>query len=477
MNGVMPGSNPDTFRYAPVNTMSDATIGIPVPSRLYHSAESDAAKPLYGVRVTIKDIIDVSGIKTTNGNRAWAQLYPPRNSTAPSIQALIDLGAVIVGKTKTAQFANADRPTADWVDYHDAFNPRGDGYQDPGVSSAGAGASTAAYDWVDIGIGTDTGGSVRIPAGKQGLFALRPSFGATSNEGVMPEGEYFDAVGFMTRSPYSLQTFGKAWLSQAKQQSNLTLLSNHTSFPRRLIVPSNLWPVENNASQAIFSTWINRLATTLNASIDTTSIPQLWNATAHIDLPDTDFDTYMHEVGFNLIWHHQISTVIESFKRDYAAANDGRTPFINPFPAARYASAANVTDAMVQESYTRFTYFRDWFARHVVRSDPATCSESLFLIPMFAGEVSYRNTVFSPPDVSGWTQFTKYYYSVQSQGPEVVFPIGQVGYLSNVTNVEKLPVVIDVLAHRGCDLMLLDLAAFLADEGVLKEVKTGRTAF
>ena len=65
---------------------------------------------------------------------------------------------------------------------------------------------------------------------------------------------------------------------------------------------------------------------------------------------------------------------------------------------------------------------------------------------------------------------------MQSQGPEVVFPIGEVSYLSNITNVEeKLPVAIDVLAHRNCDMMLLDLAGDLAEAGLLKEVKTGRT--
>jgi hypothetical protein len=57
-----------------------------------------------------------------------------------------------------------------------------------------------------------------------------------------------------------------------------------------------------------------------------------------------------------------------------------------------------------------------------------------------------------------------------------VFPIGEVEYMSNITNhIEKLPVSIDVLAHRNCDLMLLDLAADLADAGLLKEVKTGST--
>lgn len=84
--------------------------------------------------------------------------------------------------------------------------------------------------------------------------------------------------------------------------------------------------------------------------------------------------------------------------------------------------------------------------------------------------------MYSPPDVGTWATFTPYYFSVQSQGPEAVFPIGQITYRSNITNVdEKLPVVIDVLAHRNCDLMLLDLTKALADASLLKGVKTGRT--
>ncbi|KAF2001663.1 hypothetical protein P154DRAFT_575009 [Amniculicola lignicola CBS 123094] len=62
---------------------------------------------------------------------------------------LLDLGAAVVGKKKTAQFASADRPTVDWVDHHDVFNPRGNGYQDPGGSSAGTGA------WIDVSTCTD----------------------------------------------------------------------------------------------------------------------------------------------------------------------------------------------------------------------------------------------------------------------------------------------------------------------------------
>ncbi|KAL3455273.1 amidase signature domain-containing protein [Aspergillus heterothallicus] len=472
MSGLLPnGTTGDAFKYATVNTLSDSTIGIPVPSRLYSKDAITHEKPLAGVRVAVKDIIDLKGVKTSNGNRAWFKLYDAVNASAPAMQRLIDLGVNIIGKVKTAQFANSDRPTADWVDYHDAFNPRGDGYQDPGVSSAGSGAATASYDWVDVAIGTDTGGSIRIPAGKNGVFGLRPSFGALSNEGVMAEGEFFDAVGFHTRSPYTLQFFGKTWLAASDQ-----LTTEYTTFPRRIIVPTNLWPVANNASQAVFDAWIGELASFLNATVERSSIDEYWNATAHADYPGTDFWSHMQMVGFNLIWRNQLQKVIEPFRAAYAAAFGGRTPFINPFPAARYASAANVTQADYDTAYERFTYFREWFGSNVVKADAGSCSESLFVIPMATGDTVYRNNIYSPPNVGSWSTFTPYYFSVQSQGPEVTLPIGEVPYMSNITNVEeKLPVAIDLLAHRNCDLMLLDLAKALADAEILKEVNTGRT--
>ena len=112
--------------------------GIAVPSRLSYTRTS--AKPLAGVRIGIKDIYDISGLRTSDGNRAFYELYPRRNVTAEPVQRLIDAGAILVGKMKTSQFANGEVATADWVDYHEPFNPRGDGYQDTSSSSAGAGS-------------------------------------------------------------------------------------------------------------------------------------------------------------------------------------------------------------------------------------------------------------------------------------------------------------------------------------------------
>lgn len=114
------------------------SLAVAVPSRLSFSKTPE--KPLAGVRLGVKDIFDIAGLKTSNGNRAWYQLYPEADQTAGAVQKLVDAGAVIVGKMKTSQFANGETATADWVDYLAPFNPRGDGYLDPSSSSAGPAA-------------------------------------------------------------------------------------------------------------------------------------------------------------------------------------------------------------------------------------------------------------------------------------------------------------------------------------------------
>lgn len=128
---------------------------VPVPSKLHFQRTQQ--KPFNGMRVTVKDIIDLKGVKTTGQSRSFEKLYGPCTETAAIVTRLVELGAVIVGKTKCTQFASSDQPTADWVDYHCPWNPRGDGYLSPRGSSTGTCVALAGYDWVDVGIGSDSG--------------------------------------------------------------------------------------------------------------------------------------------------------------------------------------------------------------------------------------------------------------------------------------------------------------------------------
>ena len=108
-----------------------------------------------GIRIAVKDVFTIRGTTTSAGCRAYETFYGESESTAPAIQKLIGHGAVVVGKTRTVQFASGENPL-DWIDYHCPFNPRGDGYLTASGSSAGSAAALAAYDWLDASIGTDS---------------------------------------------------------------------------------------------------------------------------------------------------------------------------------------------------------------------------------------------------------------------------------------------------------------------------------
>jgi len=123
-------------------------------SRIKTQASSNSR--LAGLRVVIKDNIHLKGIKTSVGNRAFYDTYPPRQESAECIQKLLDQGVVVAGKTKMNSFGNWEEPL-EYIDYQAPWNPRADRYQSPGGSSSGSAAAIAAYDWLDIAIGTDSG--------------------------------------------------------------------------------------------------------------------------------------------------------------------------------------------------------------------------------------------------------------------------------------------------------------------------------
>lgn len=139
---IKPSASDGDYAVLPAN-LPGQSLAVAVPSRLYF--KPSPKQPLAGVRVGVKDIFNLRGTKTSQGNRAWYDLYPPTDHTAPAVQKLIDAGAIIVGKMKTSQFGNAQVATADWVDYHAPFNPRGDGYQDASSSSSGSAAGVGEF--------------------------------------------------------------------------------------------------------------------------------------------------------------------------------------------------------------------------------------------------------------------------------------------------------------------------------------------
>jgi aspartyl-tRNA(Asn)/glutamyl-tRNA(Gln) amidotransferase subunit A len=154
----------------------------------------EVAGPLAGLPIAVKDNIDVAGAAATRGSSFFRDRVPERD--AEVVHRLRAAGAVIVGKLALHEFAYG--ATTNNPHYGACRNPW-DPDRIPGGSSGGAGAAVGA-DLCLGALGTDTGGSVRIPAALNGVSALRPTYGAVSNRGVFPISASLDTVGPVARS-------------------------------------------------------------------------------------------------------------------------------------------------------------------------------------------------------------------------------------------------------------------------------------
>ncbi|MEV1000421.1 amidase [Nonomuraea sp. NPDC050202] len=147
--------------------------------------------PLHGLPVAVKDLIAVAGLPATMGSRHFARYVP--DTDAGCVTRLRRAGAVIVGKTTTHEFAYG--PTGDRSANGPSRNPR-DPARMSGGSSGGSAAAVAA-GIVPLAIGTDTGGSVRIPAALCGIAGFKPAYGVIPADGVFPLSRSYDHVGVL----------------------------------------------------------------------------------------------------------------------------------------------------------------------------------------------------------------------------------------------------------------------------------------
>ncbi len=156
--------------------------------------------PLHGRRLLVKDLIDTAGIRTTYGSQIYTDHVPTR--TASAVERLVAAGAVVVGKANLHEFAWGVTSQNPW--YGTVQNPLHPGRTTGG--SSGGNAAALAAGLCDIGIGTDTGGSIRLPAACCGVVGLKPSWGRIPVDGVFPLCASFDTVGPMGTSVAEVAT-------------------------------------------------------------------------------------------------------------------------------------------------------------------------------------------------------------------------------------------------------------------------------
>ena len=157
-------------------------------------AAGDYRGPLHGIPVAVKDLLALRGTRTTAGSKIFAERVT--NFDAAAIERLEAAGAVIVGKTRLSEFAYS--PGSNNAHYGPTHNPHA-ADRDTGGSSSGSGAAVGA-GLVLAALGSDTGGSIRIPAALCGIVGLKPTFGRVSLYGVTPLAWSLDHLGPMTRS-------------------------------------------------------------------------------------------------------------------------------------------------------------------------------------------------------------------------------------------------------------------------------------
>jgi amidase len=167
---------------------------------------------LSGLTVAIKDMFDIAGERASGGSPAWLEAQQPAQRHSAVVEQVLDAGATIVGKTVCDEFFYS----ISGVNHHfgTPLNPRAPS-RIPGGSSSGS-ASAASAGSCDIAIGSDTGGSVRVPAAHCGVYGIRTSRGRMNMRGAMSMAPSFDAGGWFSASPGPFALAGKALLRDYK---------------------------------------------------------------------------------------------------------------------------------------------------------------------------------------------------------------------------------------------------------------------
>ena len=368
--------------------------------------EPSGAGVLDGLRLAVKDLIDVGGTPTTCGNPDWAASHAIPTQDAPCVAMLRAAGARIVGKTVTDELAFS-------LGGEHAFHgtPRNPAAPDrlPGGSSSGS-AAAVAWREADLALGTDTGGSVRVPASFCGVHAMRPTHGRISLAGVLPFAESYDTVGWFARDAALLRKAGEVLLGTQGQAD---------APPLRLCMAEDALALTEPAVAQALRAW----AQTKGITATREAFVRPWRET---------------QEAYSVLQGLEICAALGPWIRE-------RRPTFGPAIASRF-EVALALDPIMEAPWR---YWRDEMTRELVqRIGP----DEAWLLPAAPG-------VALPLNASG-EQRGAFYERALALGalaghaglPQIVLPLLQV---------EGLPVGVSFIAGPGQDERLLDLAVAL----------------
>jgi Asp-tRNA(Asn)/Glu-tRNA(Gln) amidotransferase A subunit family amidase len=213
--------------------------------------------PLVGLTVAVKDLFAIKGYRTGAGNPAFLIEAKAESTTAPAVADLLRGGASLRGIARTDEFAYSI--AGDNAHYGTPPNGALPGAL-PGGSSSGP-ASAVATGQAEIGLATDTAGSIRVPASYQGLWGLRTTHGLVPRQGLLPLAQSFDTVGWLTRDGATLQRVVDWCLSYDGSESTESVFgASDADLPWRLLVPEEVVAAAESETRRAFDGLIARLA-------------------------------------------------------------------------------------------------------------------------------------------------------------------------------------------------------------------------
>lgn len=237
--------------------MDDLNAFVPGPRCTVQGAPGGT---LSGLSFAVKDLIDVAGWPTGGGNPDWLRANPVPARHAWVVQTLLTAGASVIGKTITDEVSlgilgeNAHDGTP--------LNPKAPD-RVPGGSSSGS-ASAVAGGLCDFALGTDSGGSVRVPASFCGLYGIRPTHGRIDFSGITVQAPSADTCGWFARDAATFARVGEVLCNAALP----------TRLPTRLLVATDAWGFADEAVQIALTPMLARLSTLIGTREDVLLAPQ-----------------------------------------------------------------------------------------------------------------------------------------------------------------------------------------------------------
>lgn len=364
---------------------------------------------LAGLRFAAKDLFDVAGHPTGAGNPRWLATHPVPARHGAVVARLLDAGATLAGKVVTDELAYSLH--GENLHYGAPINARARRHVTGGSSSGSAAAVAAGL--VDFALGTDTGGSTRVPASYCGLWGLRSSHGLVPVDGLVPLHPSFDTVTWLAQDPATFERVSRE------------LLPAYEFTPRRLLVPADAWELADAAFASPLRRVRDALAARLEAAPETLRI-------AGAETLDTWRQTYATAGAFEG-WQVHGAWILT------------HRPVFGAAIAARWQAASQVDDAAAAAARTAVQCIR-------ARVRALLGDDGVAVLPSAASVAPRRDAGAAAVDAVRLRTMAITCIAGLAGLPQVSLPLSAP---------DGLPLGVSLLGPEGSDLALIRLAANL----------------